>query len=211
LAITVNDLAEWKRLSDSVASFSYQLQFIKYEYGVHRCPNIVIEPDGIEYKLGVTWTCSTNYLGGGAVEFAHFAVGAKVALPALLTEVERLRAELEELRAVNLQLSLKGKRVDVMVDEPPYQKEPEELLPNGTLVYVNTDETQVPKVILWSDPSDQYPHRYNVADTFGLCTTGDFMVVRRPTEEEQEYYDGLNREQASRWKEMKDMLRHSDM
>ncbi len=85
-------------------------------------------------------------------------------------------------------------RYDVIAEQAARTKTPEDLLPNGTVVYLNREAERTPRVILWSLPDDHYPHRYRVDGTFGVCVTRDFTVVRLPTPEEQAFYDQQNEE-----------------
>lgn len=66
---------------------------------------------------------------------------------------------------------------EVITKSKPYVKEPEELLPNGTMVIVKSNKNDKPEEIVGSIASDKYPHRYQVTNTFGLCELKDFKKV----------------------------------
>ena len=83
---------------------------------------------------------------------------------------------------------------DVIAEDPTPAKAPEDLLPNGTVVYLNREAARAPRVILWSLPDERYPHRYRVDGAFGVCTAREVTVVQLPTPAEQAYFDNQNAE-----------------
>ena len=64
----------------------------------------------------------------------------------------------------------------IEVPTKPYVKEPEALLVDGTLVKITGQEEAGVFEIIWSLPSDVYPHRYCLKGWSFLCELDNLII-----------------------------------